>query len=152
MWTWLILAAVLLAVEMMTGTLALLFVSLGALVAALLAYVLPDSLAAQIGVFAFATLAGTVIAWRRIQLQRAKAPADPNASVEEIGQQVEVVTLPDAQAHLRVRYRGCEWAARLANGDLSVQTGMSLIIVAQESSMLIVDVKANQQSNQANKE
>jgi membrane protein implicated in regulation of membrane protease activity len=148
MWAWLILAAVLLAVEMMTGTLALLFVSLGALVAALLAYILPDSLAAQISVFAFATVAGTVIAWRRIQSQRAKAPADPNASIEELGQQVEVVALPDAQAHLRVRYRGCEWAARLANKDLPVQTGMLLTIVAQESSMLIVD----SQTNQSNKE
>jgi membrane protein implicated in regulation of membrane protease activity len=144
MWTWLILAAVLLAVEMMTGTLALLFVSLGALVAALLAYVLPDSLAAQISVFALATIVGTVIAWRRIQSQRALAPVDPNASVEEIGQQVEVVALPDAQAHLRVRYRGCEWAARLANRDLAVETGMLLTIVAQESSMLIVDVKTHQ--------
>ncbi|MDR1350265.1 MAG: NfeD family protein [Zoogloeaceae bacterium] len=144
MWTWLILAAVLLAVEMMTGTLALLFVSFGALVAALLAYILPDSIAAQIGVFALAIIVGAVIAWRRIQSQRARAPADPNASVEEIGQQVEVVVLPDAQAHLRVRYRGCEWAARLANKDLAVETGMPLTIVAQESSMLIVDADPHQ--------
>ena len=141
MWAWLILAAVLLAVEMMTGTLALLFVSLGALVAALLAYVLPDSLATQISVFAIATGAGTVIGWRRIQLQRAQAPADPNASVEELGQQVEVLTLPDARAHLRVRYRGSEWVARLANNSLAVETGMLLTIVAQESSTLIVDAK-----------
>ncbi|MDR1889917.1 MAG: hypothetical protein LBQ81_11155, partial [Zoogloeaceae bacterium] len=132
MWAWLIIAAVLLAVEMMTGTLALLFISLGALIAALLAYVLPDSLAAQISVFALATIAGTVIAWRRIQSQRARTSADPNASIEAIGQQVEVVELPDAQAHLRVRYRGCEWAARLANRDLTVETGMPLTIIAQE--------------------
>ncbi|MDR2626387.1 MAG: hypothetical protein LBC37_08655 [Zoogloeaceae bacterium] len=137
MWTWLILAAILLAVEMTTGTLALLFTSLGALIAALLAYVLPDSLAAQLGVFALASTAGVVVAWRRIQARR--APADPNASVEEIGQQVEIVSLPDAQARLRVRYRGSEWAARLANAALTVEIGMLLTVVAQESSTLIVD-------------
>jgi membrane protein implicated in regulation of membrane protease activity len=143
MWTWLILAAVLLAVEMTTATLALLFVSLGALIAALLAYVLPDSIAAQIGVFALASVVGTVIAWRRVQARRAQAPADPNASVEELGQQVEVVSLPDARSHLRVRYRGSEWAARLANEGLVVDIGMPLIVVAQESSMLIVDSRTN---------
>ncbi|MDR0736269.1 MAG: NfeD family protein [Zoogloeaceae bacterium] len=143
MWTWLILAAILLAVEMTTGTLALLFISLGALVAALLAYVLPNSLTAQIGVFALASIAGVVIAWRRIQARRAQAPADPNASVEELGQQVEVVCLPDAWAHLRVRYRGSEWAARLENKDLAVEIGMPLIVVAQESSTLIVDSRTN---------
>ncbi|MDR3159475.1 MAG: hypothetical protein LBU11_10860 [Zoogloeaceae bacterium] len=143
MWTWLILAVVLLAVEMTTGTLALLFTSLGALIAALLAYVLPDSLAAQLGVFALASAAGVVVAWRRVQARRASAPADPNASVEEIGQRVEVVSLPDVQARLRVRYRGSEWAARLANAALAVEIGMLLTVVAQESSTLIVDFRTH---------
>jgi membrane protein implicated in regulation of membrane protease activity len=147
MWAWLILAAILLAAEMMTGTLALLFISLGALAAALLAYVLPESLAAQIGVFTLASIAGIIVARRRILAQRARAPADPNASVEEIGQQVEVVSLPDAQARLRVRYRGSEWAARLANAGLNVEIGMPLIVIAQESSTLIVDSRPSSPTN-----
>ncbi|MDR0672197.1 MAG: NfeD family protein [Zoogloeaceae bacterium] len=143
MWTWLILAAILLAVEMTTGTLALLFVSLGALIAALLSYVFPESVTVQIGVFALASIAGVVIAWRRIHARRAMAPADPNASVEELGQQVEVICLPDAQARLRVRYRGSEWMARLANRDLTVEVGALLTVVAQESSTLIVDSRTH---------
>lgn len=133
MWTWLILAAVLLAVEMLTGTFALLFAGVGALVAALLAYLVADSLTGQIAIFALASVAGTVLAWHRLKHKRSLPMA-----AEELGQEVVVVELPDAMGRLRVRYRGSEWPARLGQEGLQVQEGSLLVVLAQEGSLLVV--------------
>jgi membrane protein implicated in regulation of membrane protease activity len=141
MWFWLILAGILLAVEITTGTLALLFAGAGAAVAALLAYFAPESLALQICVFALSTVIGAIVAWQRLKRQRS-ADADKGT---EFGQEVEVATLPDAGGHLRVRYRGSEWPARLANRDLTVETRQHLRVVAQEGSLLVVDINKNEE-------
>lgn len=132
MWTWLILAGILLALEMLTGTLALLFAGSGALAAAALAYAMPDSLTWQIAVFALATVSGTLWAWRRF-LHRSSGGGD----TELVGQSVVAVTPADALGQLRVRYRGSEWPARLAATG-SVETGETLVLLAQEGSFLVV--------------
>lgn len=131
MWTWLILAGILLALEMLTGTLALLFAGSGALAAAALAYAMPDSLTWQIAVFALATVSGTLWAWRRF-LHRSSG-----GDTELVGQSVVAVTPADALGQLRVRYRGSEWPARLAATG-SVETGETLVLLAQEGSFLVV--------------
>ncbi|MDR2364926.1 MAG: NfeD family protein [Zoogloeaceae bacterium] len=142
MWTWLILAGILLAVEMTTGTLALLFAGAGALAAAFLAYVAPDSLSMQILVFALATAAGGIIAWRRFRDPR---PAAADVAGTEVGQTVEVAVLPDELGRLRVRYRGAEWPARLADKTLTVEMGKSLAVLAQEGSLLVVGLMENKE-------
>jgi membrane protein implicated in regulation of membrane protease activity len=143
MWVWLILAGVLLAAEMMTGTLALLFASAGALAAAALAGFAPESLSLQIFVFALATVAGAVVAWQRLKRQR---PSAGNVGTE-IGQTVEVAVLPDEQGGLRVCYRGAEWSARLADRSLitTVKVGESLVVLAQEGSLLVVGMAENKE-------
>jgi membrane protein implicated in regulation of membrane protease activity len=141
MWFWLILAGILLAVEMTTGTLALLFAGVGALAAAALARFAPASLSLQIFVFALATAAGGITAWRRFRNQR----PDAAAAGTEVGQTVEVATLPDARGGLRVRHRGAEWPARLADKALIVETGKSLAVLAQEGSLLVVGITENKE-------
>jgi membrane protein implicated in regulation of membrane protease activity len=133
MWTWLVLAGILLALEMMTGTLALLFAGAGALAAAALAYAMPDSLALQIIVFALATVSGTVLAWRRLLARK----AGPGAA-ESAGQLVVAAGPADAQGQLRVKYRGSEWPARLAGAVTEVKAGETLVLLAQEGSLLVV--------------
>ena len=132
MWTWLVLAGILLALEMMTGTLALLFAGAGALAAAALAYGMPDSLTLQIAVFALATVSGTVLAWRRLLARKAAA-----GGTEPAGQLVVAVGPADGQGQLRVRYRGSEWPARLAAPG-PVEAGETLVLLAQEGSLLVV--------------
>lgn len=133
MWTWLVLAGILLALEMMTGTLALLFAGGGALAAAALAYGMPDSLTLQIVVFALATVSGTVLAWRRLLARKAGA-----GGAETAGQLVVAAGPADAQGQLRVRYRGSEWPARLAGAVTAVEAGETLVLLAQEGSLLVV--------------
>ncbi|MGL5633152.1 MAG: NfeD family protein [Azovibrio sp.] len=141
MWTWLIIAGVLLVLEMSMGTFALLFAGLGALVAALLAYLFPDYLAIQISIFALATVAGVLITWKRLRKKRRNAPA---AVSESEGQTVVVVEEPDAQGSLRVRYRGTEWPGRLVREGMEVKTGDVLVVVGQEGSVLVLDLQVNQ--------
>lgn len=144
MWTWLILAGILLALEMMTGTLALLFAGAGALVAAALAYGMPDSLALQITVFALATVIGTVLALRRFQALKAGKLVAAEGT-ETPGQVVVVAGPADSQGQLRVRYRGSEWQARLAVPGLSVKEGDALLLLAQEGSLLVVGEPINKE-------
>jgi membrane protein implicated in regulation of membrane protease activity len=128
--------AVLLIAELASGALVFLFSGLGALAAALMAKFLPDSLAAQLAVFSIATIAGLLLAWRKLKIPK-EAPPD---GTEADGQQAEAAGEADGQGHLRVRYRGSEWPAQLA--DVSRKplptAGDKLLIVRQEGSLLIV--------------
>jgi membrane protein implicated in regulation of membrane protease activity len=58
---------------------------------------------------------------------------------DAIGQPVEVVP-EQIPGQLRVRYRGTEWVARLANptGNASVAPGDILVIQGREGSTLLV--------------
>jgi membrane protein implicated in regulation of membrane protease activity len=141
MWIWLIVALALLGIEMLTGTLALLFAGLGGLAAAAIAWLLPDSFAWQITVFALASLAGLIVAvQRRRQRGEADAPAD---GTESAGRIAQVVSEPDLGGVLRVRYRGSEWPAVMM-GHQERENGMALApgshvrIVGQDGSTLQV--------------
>jgi len=138
MWYWLILTGVLLGLEMLSATIALLFAGLGALAAALIAYFFPDSLHIQITVFALASLVGVIVYWKK---KRACANQKDMAD-DAIGQPVEVVP-EQVPGQLRVRYRGTEWVARLtATDNTPVAVGDILVIEGRESSILLVARKA----------
>lgn len=137
MWNWLGLAVILLAVEMMTGTVALLFAGLGALVAAAVAFFAPEAFAVQGSLFALASLIGVGLAWRRLRAARAEAARDVSGT-DVSGQEVNAISAVDAGGHLRVRHRGCDWNARLEVVAPEVSAGARLIIVRQEGSTLFV--------------
>lgn len=135
MWYWLMLAALCLALEIATGTLALLFAALGAGVAALLAWLGDGGEALQIVVFALGAVAGTLVA--RLRLRHQPPPAADNPA---LGQEVSACQLPGPAGRLRVRWRGTEWPARLADPEKApaVTDGGLLTIVATEGSTLVV--------------
>ncbi|MDR1648061.1 MAG: hypothetical protein LBR88_08525 [Zoogloeaceae bacterium] len=147
MWSWLILAVILLAVEMMTGTVALLFAGVGALAAAAAAFFAPEVFAAQGSLFALAALIGVGVAWRRLRAGKAEATQDVSGT-DVAGQEVIAATAADTGDHLRVRHRGCDWNARLEPA-VPVAVGARLFIVRQEGSTLVVCLAQAQQEMKA---
>ncbi len=109
---WWILAGVLVALELATGSFYLLMLALGAAVGAVAAH-LGLGPTAQV---AAAGLSGgfSTLAWylyrRRHVADAPDAQANPNASLD-IGETVQVLHW-DEQAHTQVKYRGATWAAQ----------------------------------------
>lgn len=139
--TWWIVAGLLVAVEMATGTFYLLMLALGSAAAALTAHA-GFSNSAQIT--AAALLGGGATAlWH---FRRARAPrsvrADANPDVQiDIGQRVHVdAWQPDGTA--RVQYRGAGWSVRFA-GDGAPQPGMHVIVAVQGSELLVASIPRN---------
>jgi len=139
MWYWLILTGVLLGLEMLSATIALLFAGLGALVAALIAYYIPGSWHIQVTVFALASLVGVILYWKRKRACAADDMAD-----DAIGQSVEVVP-EQIPGQLRVRYRGTEWGAKFVQPteNATVAAGDILVIAGREGSTLLVARQAS---------
>src|SRR5262245_34224366 len=110
---WWVLAGVLVAAELATGTFYLLMLALGAAAAAIGAH-LGLSTPVQL-VIAAVVVVTTTVAWHR---HRAKSPQSAPAALNrdvnlDIGERVTVAAwAPDRTA--RVPYRGSTWTARLA--------------------------------------
>lgn len=109
---WFLLALVLLAMEMATGTFYLLMVSVAMAVGGLAA-LLNVSPAGQLAVSALVVIAGTIIVrrWKTRQTHEA-ASADLDA-----GQPVQVLKWQENGA-VRVFYRGAEWDAEPEQADM----------------------------------
>jgi membrane protein implicated in regulation of membrane protease activity len=139
---WLILMGILLAAEMFSATIALLFAGLGALAAALIANFFPDSFRLQITVFAVASLVGVYLYWR----QKYVCAGLHDMADDAIGQMVEVVP-EQFPGQLRVRYSGSEWVARFANPseNTSVKLGDLLVIQGRAGSTLLVATRDTKQ-------
>lgn len=110
---WWVLAGLLVAAELLTGTVYLLALSLGAAAGALAAHA-GLGLSAQMLVAALAGGGATAL-WH---VRRARHPRSPEASANpdvnlDIGQEVQVDAWDD-QGLAQVRYRGAAWTARHA--------------------------------------
>jgi membrane protein implicated in regulation of membrane protease activity len=141
MWIWLIASLALLGMEMLTGTLAMLFAGLGGLAAALIAWLMPGSFALQTTVFALASLFGLAVAALR-RKKRSSADAPPDGT-ESAGRIAQVVSEPDKAGVLRVRYRGSEWPAVIMGHNepengAALAPGSRVRIVGQDGSTLQV--------------
>jgi membrane protein implicated in regulation of membrane protease activity len=113
---WWVLAGVVIAVELVTGTFYLLMVSIGLMAAALSAH-LGASTAAQYVVAALIG-GGSVVAWRAYKQQQPSGlPASANHDVNmDIGETVHVEAWnPDGTS--TVKYRGAQWNVSIAPGD-----------------------------------
>ncbi len=127
---WFLLALVLLALEMVTGTFYMLVISIAlgvGGVAALLGLDLP----LQLTFSAVTGIIGTVI------LRRAKFGRPNTASSQglDVGQPVQPLTWRD-DGSLRVFYRGAEWDAELESAN--VPRDQTLYIKAMRGSILIL--------------
>ena len=127
---WFILAAVLLGLEMTSGTFYLLVLAI-AMALGGVAAMLGFGLTMQLVLVALVALAGTII------LRRWKGPASAISDSQslDIGQPVRVVHWSE-QGRARVQYRGTEWDAELDpphgshEGDLFIKSmrGSTLVI------------------------
>ncbi len=135
---WWIAAAVLVAVELATGSFYLLMLALGAAAGAVTAH-LGLGLNAQLAVGAIVG-AGAVLAWH---LKRQRAPAAPSAAESrdvnlDIG---ETVLVEDWDAHNagHTQYRGARWSVRYIGPGLP-RPG-AFVIRRIESNRLLVESK-----------
>ncbi|MFZ4481212.1 MAG: NfeD family protein [Rhodoferax sp.] len=113
---WWVLAGVLIAAELMTGTFYLLMLSIGMAAAAVASH-LGAPIALQL-VAAAAFGGGSVVGWRSYRKrQPSSAPASANRDVNlDIGETVQVDAWnPDGTAC--VRHRGANWSVSLAEGS-----------------------------------
>ena len=133
---WWIIAGLLVAAELATGTFYLLMLALGAVAAALAALV-GFEFSTQIWIGATVGFVAVAV-WHFKRDRRSNAlpaQADPNVNMD-IGQAVQVDQWqPDGSA--TVRYRGADWQARFA-GDGAPQAGR-FVIRAIEGSCLQLD-------------
>ena len=111
---WWLLAGLLVAVELATGTFYLLMVALGCVAGALAAHAGQGSVVQIIG--AALVGGGATVAWHVKRLREPKSqPADRNRDVNlDIGESVQVAAWAD-DGSARVPYRGAAWTARLAD-------------------------------------
>jgi membrane protein implicated in regulation of membrane protease activity len=135
---WWIVAAVLVAVELATGSFYLLMLALGAAAGALAAHLGLD-LNAQLAVGAIVG-AGSVVAWH---LNRQRAPAAPSAAENrdvnlDIGETI-IVDDWDAQNAGHTQYRGARWSVRYIGAGLP-RPG-AFIIRRVEANRLLVESK-----------
>ena len=132
---WWIVAGVLVAIELASGTFYLLMLALGAVAAALAAHV---GMSMPIQLFAAALVGGGAVAgWHQRQRMRpGPAPANANRDVNlDIGEHVHVAEWqPDGTAS--VDYRGARWSARHAGVD--VPSPGEFVIQAIEGSRLVL--------------
>ena len=137
---WWIVAGVLVAAELATGTFYLLMLALGAVAAALAAH-LGSALNGQL-VAAALVGGGAVTAWRfKRGGQAAAAPAGENRDVNlDIGETV-IVTAWDADGAANVHYRGASWAVRYV-GQGTPQPGAH-VIQALDGNRLLVQPRPN---------
>ena len=131
---WFLLALVLLALEMATGTFYLLMLSVAMTVGGLAAW-LSASMAWQLTLCALAVVAGTLILRRWKSTQHDK-PTDTSL---DAGQPVQVLVWHE-NGTARVLYRGAEWDAEPESADMP-RDGNFYIKAMRGSSLLLTHSK-----------
>ncbi len=129
---WLVIGLALIGLEMLSGTLYLLFLGLSALLGALAAYA---GLGFAWQVAAFAAPAALSCFWAVPMTRRRKSARQDALDVGQMAQFERWTSEPARLA--RVRYRGSHWDAEVLN-DAAVADGEWLHIVAVEGSRLKV--------------
>ncbi len=135
---WTILGIVLVIVELMTGTFYLVVFGVGALFAALAAW-LGAPFIVQVTVAGVVAGIGT---WLVQKWHAAQHKDGDQSNAIDVGQTVTVARwINQPEGMLRVKYRGTEWDARIKPGDL-VAAGMAeggmLYILAQDGQTWVV--------------
>lgn len=133
---WWVVAGVLVAAELATGTFYLLMVALGAVAGAMSAHA---GLGATAQLAVAAVVAGTAtLAWH-LKRRAGPAPAlEANPDVNlDVGSEVQVLQWqPDGTT--RVAYRGASWTARHAGGGLPPAPGPHRIVAVEGGNRLVL--------------
>lgn len=135
---WTIVGFILVIVELMTGTFYLLVLGVGALFAALAAY-LGAPFIAQVAVAGAVASFGT---WWVQKWHAGHRKDGDQGNAIDVGQSVTVAHwINQPEGMLRVRYRGTDWDARVKPGDLAAgaaEPGGMLYILAQDGQTWVV--------------
>ncbi len=128
LWLWLAIGALLLAVEVLTGSGWLLWPAASAGVVAIIAMLTPFGPAAQAVIFAILTIASTYVGRRFIRGAPASSPDVNDASTRLIGHHGKASEAFTGGSG-RVFVDGKEWSARLEGSD-SLAAGAAVEVVA----------------------
>jgi membrane protein implicated in regulation of membrane protease activity len=132
---WWLVAGVLVAAELATGTFYLLMLALGAAAGAITAHLGPG-LPIQLAVAAVAGSAATTLCYLRRRRQPRAAPTQRNSDVHlDIGSALRVPKW-QADQSARVNYRGAPWTVRFAGPGLP-EPGEHVIVAVQGSDLLV---------------
>lgn len=134
-WKWLILGVCLLALELFTGTLFLLWPAIAAIIVGLVKAVVPLGWEMQLFLFAIITTAGLIWGekYLRPRLNKDKAADGLNERGSGmIGQKVRAIADFD-MGRGRVKVGDTEWAAKLASGDAKAGDELKIIEVSGAS-------------------
>lgn len=135
--TWLIIAAVLIAIEIITVSLTSIWFAAGAFAAAV-ATIFTDNLFIQLGIF----LALSVILWiftRPIAVNHMNLGKEKTNVESLVGQQAIVTeTINNVEASGHAKINGLEWTARSENNSI-IDSGSLVIIKAVSGVKLIVE-------------
>ena len=134
-WKWLILGVALLALELFTGTLFILWPAIAAIIVGLVLSIVPLGWEMQLLLFAILTTAGLIWGekYLRPRLDRDKAAEGLNQrGVGMIGQKVRAISDFD-MGRGRVKIGDSEWAAKLAGGDAKAGDELRIIEVSGAS-------------------
>jgi membrane protein implicated in regulation of membrane protease activity len=135
-WVWLAAGAVLLAIEVMTGSGYLLWPAASAAVVALVTLGLRLGFPLELGAFAGLTLVSTVLARRYLPNPlRPSGPDINDVSLRLVGHRGRAATDFEGR-HGRVFVDGKEWAAELATGDV-LATGAEIKVVGVAGGALL---------------
>ncbi len=137
---WLVLAGIVVALEMFTGTFYLLMISIGMMAGAVAALLSTNTsvqtiVAAVVGVVATAILRRSKIG----RFQRTVASCDPNVNMD-IGQTISVKkwSCDDGGKNTaRVMYRGAMWDVELASA-VTAQSGIFKIVEIRGSHLIVM--------------
>lgn len=135
---WIIAGFTLVIIELLSGTFYLLVLGLGAFAGALAAW-LGAPFLLQVLV---AGITAGIGAWLAHRWHASHRKNEDQANAIDIGQSVTIDRwINNVAGIMRVKYRGTEWDARVANGDAaaaSAAPGAMLFIVAQEGQTWVV--------------
>jgi membrane protein implicated in regulation of membrane protease activity len=131
---WVLTGIVMLIAEMLSGTFVLVFFSLGAFVAALVALAEPDMLTMQIVANALVALAGVFLLRKPLQRKLLKSAQQHHADLGK-----EIIVDQDIRPHqqARISYQGTTWLANNVGTDEILQ-GDRATIVGMDSLTLLV--------------
>jgi membrane protein implicated in regulation of membrane protease activity len=130
---WLIAGLILLTAEMATGTIVLIFISVGCFFSAAIGMVYPDSITLQIIVCAVVSLIGAIGLRKPLQRRLLKT----TSLQADIGK--EILTDQDIEPHQRSRitYQGTTWDASNV-GSESLKQGDHIVIVGIDGNVLLI--------------
>lgn len=130
---WLIAGIILLIAEMTTGTIVLIFISIGCFVAAAVSILAPELLALQFIVCAVVSLVGTFALRKPLQRRLVKT----TNMQPDIGKEIVVDSNIEPHKRSRISYQGTTWEASNV-GTESIATGDHVTIVGVDGNILLI--------------